>query len=110
MAFVASADTFPDALSAGPAAAHRQSPVLLVRQDAIPQSVQTELHRLHPDNIILLGGTDAVSQRVGEKLLDTNYTNGTVTRIAGADRYDTSAMVSAATFDPGVAVAYVATR
>ena len=80
-----------------------------MRQDAIPQSVQTELHRVHPDNIILLGGTGAVSQRVGEKLLDVNYTNGTVTRIAGADRYETSAMVSAATFDPGVSVAYVAT-
>lgn len=33
----------------------------------------------------------------------------TVTRLAGEDRYGTAAAVSAARFDPGVAVAYVAT-
>lgn len=36
------------------------------------------------------------------------YTAGAVTRLAGADRYATAAAVSAATFAPGVPVAYVA--
>jgi putative cell wall-binding protein len=109
VAFVTTGDNFPDALSAGPAAAKRKAPVLLVRQDAITQSMQDELHRVHPDAIIVVGGSEAVSDRVMEKLLDKNYTNGTVTRIAGVDRYDTAAKVSAATFAPGVPVAYVAT-
>jgi putative cell wall-binding protein len=108
-AYVTTGDNFPDALSAGPAAAKSKSPVILVRQDAIPQSVQTELHRVHPDNIILVGGSDAVSDRVADKLLDLNYTNGTVTRVAGVDRYDTAAKLSAATFAAGVPIAFVAT-
>jgi putative cell wall-binding protein len=109
LAYIATGESFPDALAAGPAAAKAKGPVLLVRPDAIPQTVQTELHRVHPDAIILLGGSNAVDDHVAEKLLDTNYTNGTVTRIAGADRYDTAAKLSAATFAPGVPVAYVAT-
>jgi putative cell wall-binding protein len=36
-------------------------------------------------------------------------TPGTVTRLSGPDRYATAAAISAATFDPGVAIAYVAT-
>ena len=36
-------------------------------------------------------------------------TPGTVTRISGADRYATAAAISASTFSPGVAAAYVAT-
>jgi putative cell wall-binding protein len=109
VAFITTSNSFPDALAAGPAAAEREGPVLLVRQDAIPQSVQEELYRLRAESMIVLGGPDVVSQRVLEKLQDTNYTNGTVTRIAGADRYATAALVSKATFDPGVPVVYVAT-
>jgi putative cell wall-binding protein len=37
-----------------------------------------------------------------------DFTNGTVTRLAGADRYGTAAATSAATFAPGVPVAFVA--
>ena len=34
---------------------------------------------------------------------------GTVTRLSGTDRYKTSAAISAANFNPGVPVAYIAT-
>ncbi len=37
------------------------------------------------------------------------YTTGTVTRLAGSDRYATAAAISAATFAPGVSIAYIAT-
>jgi putative cell wall-binding protein len=109
VAYITTATNFPDALAAGPAAAKAKGPVILVRQDAIPQVVQDELHRLHPDAMIVIGGSDAVSDRVVQKLHDTNYTNGSVTRIAGVDRYDTAAQLSAATFAPGVPVAFVTT-
>jgi putative cell wall-binding protein len=36
------------------------------------------------------------------------YTAGSVTRLAGADRYATAAAISAATFSPGTSVAFVA--
>ena len=90
-------------------AAKKPGPVLLVRQDAIPQSVQEELFRLRPETIVVLGGPAAVSDRVVEKLQDTNYTQSPVIRVAGVDRYETAAKLSAGVFAPGVPVAYVAT-
>ena len=109
VAYIATGGAFPDALAAGPVAAEKPGPVLLVRQDAIPQSVQEELHRLRPASIVVLGGSAAVGDRVVEKLNDVNYTQGPVLRVAGVDRYDTAAKLSAGVFAPGVPVVYVAT-
>jgi putative cell wall-binding protein len=105
--YIATGENYPDALAGGPAAAFEGGPVLLVRQNSIPAVVATELDRLDPVRIVVLGGPAVVSDAV-KTALDA-YTSGTVTRIFGADRYATAAMVSAATFDPGVAVVYVVT-
>ncbi len=107
VAYVATGDDFADALSGGPAAAAEGGPVLLVSEDGIPADTATELARLDPGSIVVLGGTTAISDDVVEQL--AAMTDGTVTRLAGADRYATSAAVSASTFSPGVDVAYVAT-
>jgi hypothetical protein len=48
----------------------------------------------------VLGGT------VGSTL--ASYTSGPVARLSGGDRYATAAAISAATFKPGVSVAYIA--
>ncbi|NEN07429.1 PQQ-binding-like beta-propeller repeat protein [Diaminobutyricibacter tongyongensis] len=110
VAYVASGEDFPDALSGGALAAGSKNggPVLLVTHDAIPASITTELGRLKPANIVVLGGTGAVSTTVEQQLAGfaTRGAAG-VTRIEGTDRYGTSAAV-ANTFTPGASVAYVA--
>ncbi len=106
VAYVATGTNFPDALAAGPAAGALGGPVLLTRPTALPGATIAELQRLQPGRIVVLGGAGAVSAAVLADL--ANYTAGDVTRIAGADRYSTAAQVSAATFQPGVPVAYVA--
>lgn len=58
-------------------------------------------------NIVVLGGPSAVSNTVLSDV--AKCTTGTVSRIAGVDRYATAAAVSAAFLSPGVDVAYVAT-
>ena len=104
--YVATGVGFADALAAGPAAAVTQSPILLVKRDGIPTATADQLRRLAPSHIVVAGGNAAVSPAV-EKALRTF---APVTRIAGADRYATSAGTSAATFTtPGVPVAFVAT-
>ena len=109
VAYVASGETFPDALSASAAAGAKGGPVLLVAKNAVPTDVAAELTRLKPKSIVLLGGTNAVSADVETAL--HSYAPA-VTRIGGADRYAVSAGVSAATFPvvslPGVPIAYVA--
>lgn len=108
IAYVATGSAFPDALAAGPAAAKGGGPVLLTQGTLIPAATATELSRLRPARIVVLGGTAVISDTVMANL--RRYaTSGVATRIAGADRYATAARTSAATFAPGVAVAYVAT-
>ncbi len=88
--FIASGADFPDALAGGPAAAHEEGPILLVRPDSVPAAVLTEIGRLDPGTIYVLGGTNAISAGVATTL--AGY--GTVERLAGADRYGTAAAVS----------------
>jgi len=107
VAFIATAATFPDALTAGPAAAKLGGPLLLVQRNQIPSATVTELQRLRPRSIVILGGSGAVSGAVGTQL--GSYTSGSVRRIAGADRYQTAAAVSAAYFATGVSTAFIAT-
>ncbi|HEX7195300.1 MAG TPA: cell wall-binding repeat-containing protein, partial [Candidatus Limnocylindria bacterium] len=108
IAYVATGASFPDALAGGPAAARKGGPVLLTAGGYLPGATAAELSRLKPVKIVVLGGTGVVSDTVLAKLRPY-ATGGSVVRIAGADRYATAARTSAATFAPGVPVAYVAT-
>jgi putative cell wall-binding protein len=107
VAYVANGLTFPDALSGAPIAGRDGGPVLLTQPTSIPSQIATELGRLRPQKIIVLGGTGAVSSGV-QTALKAYATSGTVQRWAGADRFASSAQFSLNSFDPGVAVAYVA--
>jgi len=105
--YVATGTSFPDALT-GAAAAAGRGPVLLVSAAGVPPATSAELHRLAPKRLVVLGGPDAVSPTsVAQAAAAAG--GAAVTRAGGADRYATSAAVSAATFGPGVPVAYVAT-
>ena len=86
--FIASGENFPDALSGAPAAARRGAPILLTRKTSLPSATLTELQRLKPSSITVLGGPGAVS----DDLLPTlrGLTAGVVTRVGGADRYAVS--------------------
>lgn len=108
VAYVAAGSNFPDALAAGASAAERGGPVLLVAGTSVPSSTATELARLRPVTIKVIGGPSMVSDGVLDALR-AYATSGVAQRIAGANRYATAAAVSADTFAPDVAVAYVAT-
>ena len=103
-AYIATGVDFRDAL-AGSAASGGDGPILLVAKDSIPGATLTELRRLKPKRIVVLGGTGAVSKAVESTLKK----EATTTRQAGADRYSTAAAISAKHFDAGVDVAFVAT-
>jgi putative cell wall-binding protein len=110
--YVATGTTYPDALSAGPAAATQGGPLLLVLPDRIPDAVAAKITRLKPGRIVIVGGEASVGApvfRALEKLVPT----ATVERLAGADRYAASRAVVASAFPefPGGTVphAYTAT-
>lgn len=90
--FIASGENYADALAGAPAAATQKAPVLLVLPDRIPEAVGIELARLAPRDIIILGGSSAVSDAVAEQLGATAPSS----RLAGSDRYATSVAISTA--------------
>lgn len=104
--FVATGQTFADALAAGPAAMAAQGPVLLTQPGSLPQATRDELARLRPGRIWIVGGPSAVSDAVARQL--QAYAPEPVRRLAGANRYDTAAAVSAAIFGTPPAI-YLAT-
>ena len=104
-AFVATGRTFPDALTAGPAAIKLGGPVLLTEPNALPQATRDELTRLRPQAIFLLGGEGAVTEAVAAQLRTLAPSMG---RLAGADRFATATAISGAFFGR-LANAYLAT-
>ena len=93
IAYIATGEAFPDALSGGAAAARDGAPMLLVQQDGLPAPTEGELLRLSPSRIVILGGEAAVSVGVAEQLAALG--GATVVRYAGPDRFSTGAAVAA---------------
>jgi putative cell wall-binding protein len=60
-AFLANGFGFADALAAGPVAGRWLSPVYLVRQECIPQSVANDIVSVYANEMIAVGGTGVVS-------------------------------------------------
>ena len=94
---VASGVDFPDALAAAPLVAAEDGALLLTRPAELPEATRTELQRRIPDEIVVLGGTSAVSAAVVDELGAIAPTR----RIGGADRFDTAAAVAAEVGTPG---------
>jgi putative cell wall-binding protein len=68
VAYVAIGENFPDALAGGPVAGLNQGPILLVTKHTIPGPTATELDRLNPKSIVILGGVGVVSSAVETQL------------------------------------------
>jgi len=106
-AYIASGANWPDALAVVPHAARARGPLLLTQPNAIPSTLATELRRLRPGRIIVVGGAAAVSGSVATAL--DGFTDGPVVRLAGADRYATAAVISSFHMPSGAPLAYVVT-
>ncbi len=78
--YIATGENFPDSLSAGPAIGRFQVSILLVTKDTIPDVTRTELQRLQPQRITVVGGPSVISDGVVSDL--QNY--GPTVRVAVA--------------------------
>lgn len=88
-------EAFPDALAAGVAAGRAGGPVLLTRRNSLPDATAAELRRLSPSKVVIVGGPAAVSADV-ESVVSSVLSGVVVERIAGSNRYETAASLSAA--------------
>lgn len=106
VAYLATGANFPDALAAG-AATRGDGPVLLVPGSTTPQIVLDELRRLHPAELVVVGGSAVVSDDAMAAASEAAQV--AALRVSGPDRYSTAAGLSETTFAPGVPIAYLAT-
>ncbi len=96
---LARADSYPDALSGGPLAAHLHAPLLLTTPTVLSPATATEITRVLPPGgtIYLLGGTAAISSAVQTSLVALGFATQ---RVDGPDRYATAVAVADLLGDP----------
>jgi len=90
-AVLASGTSFADALAISPGAHALGLPILLTDGSTIDPATQAYLDVADVQSVIVVGGTAAVSAGVADVLAQDDIA---VTRLAGADRYQTSAIVA----------------
>lgn len=103
--YVATGAQFPDALSAAPAAAAQGGPLLLVPPSGPTPAIITEINRLAPDTIVVVGG-DSVVSAASYAVLSTLAPS--IRRDAGSNRYATSQIIVERAFS-GATDVFVAT-
>ena len=102
--YFATGRNFPDPLVGAPLAGYNGGPILLTDGTALTGATLSELVRLAPKSIVVVGAGTSVSQTVVDQL--KGY--APVVGISGSDRYETSVKMSQQTFD-STDVVFVAT-
>lgn len=82
-----------DAFTGSVLAAQTDSPLLLTDQDKLEQVTITEIDRLNPSTIYIVGAEPAISKNV-ENDLRKRFPNSTIKRVAGSTRYATAVKVA----------------
>jgi len=101
--YVATGLDFPDALAAGGG----NGTILLTRKDSVPSVTLSEIQRLNPWEVVVVGGAGVVSDQVVSQLQAAG--SWSVTRLWGADRFATAVAVSQHEYPDGAGTVYVAT-
>jgi|GEM_PF-2668507 Putative cell wall-binding domain len=117
-AVIVNGENFPDSLSAAPLAKKYDAPILLTGADTLSPYTSSELNRLNVENVIIIGGRGVVHQTIEDALKARGIK---VTRIGGADRYETAlqvaaklgksteiALVNGSNFHDGISIASIA--
>ena len=102
---IASGENYPDALAGSVLAKKLDAPILLAKANELDEAVMSEIERLGAKNAVILGGYAAVGEGIDKTLGEKNIK---VTRIAGATRNDTAALIALKVADHGDSTATAA--
>jgi hypothetical protein len=92
--YVAVGTNFPDALGIGPVGGANGAPIILVPTDPpIPAVTETELVRLDPQKVVIVGGTAVISNDM-QDALSALLPHAAFERLAGSNRYDTNTQLT----------------
>jgi putative cell wall-binding protein len=100
---------YPDALSAAPAAAEANAPLLLATPTALPAATAAALDDLNTTEVVIVGGVNSISPAVVSQIEAITGADST-RRLDGADRFAASRAITRDAFEAGnTPVAYLAT-
>ncbi|HAU4953214.1 TPA: N-acetylmuramoyl-L-alanine amidase [Clostridioides difficile] len=85
-------DVSIDGIISTPLATTYNAPILLVEKNNVPNSVKSELKRLNPKDVIIIGDENAVSKTTANQIKST--VNASQTRLNGSNRYETSLLIA----------------
>ncbi|NKC27443.1 cell wall-binding repeat-containing protein, partial [Clostridioides difficile] len=85
-------DVSIDGIISTPLATTYNAPILLVEKNNVPNSVKSELKRLNPKDIIIIGDENAISKTTTNQIKST--VNASQTRLNGSNRYETSLLIA----------------
>lgn len=108
---VATGFNYADALSVSPFAFAYKSPIFLRGSNGLSADAISYISGAGFKRAILVGGTAAVPDRVKQQLTSAGISSGSITRLAGATRYETSAKIMSYAVNAGmnVSTVYLAT-
>ena len=89
---IVNSSAIADGITSTPLATAYDAPILLTTKDSVYKETLDEIKRLNPSEIIIIGGTSVVSDKVISSLKTS--TNLPVRRIAGIDRHETSLKIA----------------
>ncbi|MGX5681055.1 cell wall-binding repeat-containing protein [Schumannella luteola] len=95
--YIANGLNYPDALAAGPVAIEEGGVMLTVPPTSLPSVVATELARLSPDRVVIVGGEPSVSTTVRNQIAAI-VGSANVSRIGGSDRFATGRLLVESAF------------
>ena len=116
---LASGENYPDALSMTSMAIKDKAPILLTKKDSIPMYTKKALAEWDIETVKIAGLHKAISKEVEKQIdegfsiakgnkIDSNIYDGalSVLRYGGANRYETSTVIAAATYPKSSIVVY----
>lgn len=89
--YVATGVDYPDALAAAARAGAVDGPVLLTKVDALPSATIGALEAIGPEEIVVVGGDEVISDAVTVELRELG---DVVVRVDGDDRYHTAMLLA----------------
>ncbi|GAA5168606.1 cell wall-binding repeat-containing protein [Ornithinimicrobium tianjinense] len=96
--YLATGENWPDGLTGGAEAGRLDVPMFLTKKDAVPSAVLRAMKDLGVTDVVVLGGTSAISTAVEWQLQNNGFATG---RISGVNRYDVAAKVARGDAQPG---------
>lgn len=94
--YVANAYSYPDALSAVPAAGAAGGAIVITPGDSLIAQASEQLGELKPARIVVVGGVNSISAATYDQI--AAFAPGATTRVAGVDRYETSRKIAEQAF------------